>query len=219
MLGDLGVQQLDAAGQGAQAGHGGGGLKVGVGPLTQPCAGANQAGRGRATQPAAEGVRGSDDQRMQRSLGVGGRLDRGAARRQPHRHRRAMAGRSGLGELLAGQGLAGRPGGVQGVGLGAVAAGSSLGPVPLHNLFLVGSQKSSQASAVTASALDRPDPLAWVAACHLEQLLVAGWGGRHRRLGDHRAGGRGHDRGGVGVLVGVDPDGRARRPLPACASR
>jgi len=56
-----------------------------------------------------------------------------------------------------------------------VAAGSSLGPVPLHHLFLVGSQKSSQASAVTAGALDRPDPLAWVAACHLEQLLVAGW--------------------------------------------
>src|SRR5215211_8831501 len=107
-----------------------GGLKVGVGPLTQPCAGANQAGRGQATQPAAEGVRGSDDQRMQLSLGVGGRLDRGAARRQPHRHRRAMAGRSGLGELLAGQGLAGRPGGVQGVGPGAVAAAARLGRSP-----------------------------------------------------------------------------------------
>jgi len=40
----------------------------------------------------------------------------------------------------------------------------------------------------------------------LQQLLVAGWGGRHGHLGDHRAGGRGYDRGGVGVLVGVDAD-------------
>ena len=34
VLGDLGVQELDAAGQGAQAGHGGGNLRVPVAALT-----------------------------------------------------------------------------------------------------------------------------------------------------------------------------------------
>jgi hypothetical protein len=69
----------------------------------------------------------------------------------------------------------------------------------------MGVQEASEAGPVAAGALDRPDPLAWLVVCQLEQLLVARRGGRHRRLGDDRAGGRGHDRGGVGVLVGVDP--------------
>jgi hypothetical protein len=135
VLGDLGVQELDAAGQGAQAGHGGGGLRVWVGPLTQPPAGADQAGRGQARQPAAEAVRGRDDQRMQLALGVGGGLDRRAPGSQPHRQCRSVAGRSGLGEPVAGQGFAGRPGRIQRVGLGAVAAGGPLGSVQLHHLL------------------------------------------------------------------------------------
>jgi hypothetical protein len=39
-----------------------------------------------------------------------------------------------------------------------------------------------------------------------QQLPVAGLGRRHGRLGDHGAGGGRDDRGGVGVLVGVDAD-------------
>ena len=58
-----------------------------------------------------------------------------------------------------------------------------------------------------------------LAVCHLEELLVAGFSGRHGHLGNNCASGGGHDRRGVGVVVGVDPDGRARRCLPACASR
>jgi hypothetical protein len=50
----------------------------------------------------------------------------------------------GLGEVVAAQGLAGGPGGVQRVGLGAVAAGDPLGPVQLDHLFGVGMQEPGQ---------------------------------------------------------------------------
>jgi hypothetical protein len=85
VVGDLGVEELDAAVQGAQAGHGGGGLRICVDPLPEPPAGADQAGCGQITQAAAEGVGSGDDQRMQLALGVGGRLDRGAPGGQSHR--------------------------------------------------------------------------------------------------------------------------------------
>jgi hypothetical protein len=51
----------------------------------------------------------------------------------------------GWGELVAAQRLAGGPGGVQWVGLGGVAAGGPLGPVQLHNLFLVAMKEPGQA--------------------------------------------------------------------------
>jgi hypothetical protein len=69
------------------------------------------------------------------ALGVGGGLDRRTPGSQPHRQRRSVAGRSGLGELVAAQGLTGRPDRIQRIGLGAVAAGGSLGPVQLHHLL------------------------------------------------------------------------------------
>jgi hypothetical protein len=87
-----------------------------------------------------------------------------------------------------------------------VAAGGPLGPVQLHHLLGVSLKKPGQPGAVATGALDRPHPLAWLASRHLEQLLVAGWGGWHGHLLEHRTG-RGDDHGGgVGVLVGVDPD-------------
>jgi hypothetical protein len=76
VVGDLAVQELDALGQGAQAGCGGGGLRTPVGPLVQSPAGADQAGRGQAAKPAAKGVGGGDHERVQLALGVGGGLDR-----------------------------------------------------------------------------------------------------------------------------------------------
>jgi hypothetical protein len=115
-----------------------------------------------------------------------------------------VAGGAGLGELVAAQGLAGRPDGVEGVGLGTVAAGGPLGPVQLHHLLGVGLQEPGQPGAVAAGALDRPHPPT-VLAVGEPQLPVAGWGGRHGRLLNDCAGGGGHDRGGVGLLVGVDP--------------
>jgi hypothetical protein len=87
-----------------------------------------------------------------------------------------------------------------------VAAGGPLGPVQLHHLLGVGSQEPGQAGAVAAGALDRPHPLAWLLAGQLQQLLVASWGGWHGHLGDHRTGSGDDGGGGVGVLVGVDPD-------------
>jgi hypothetical protein len=141
VLDDLGVQDVDAAGQGAQAGHGRRGLDIPGGPLPQPCAGADQAGSGQAAKSVAEGIGSGDHQGMELALGVGGRLDRRAAGGQPHRQRRALASRSGLGELVTTQRFAGGPGGIQRVGLGAVAAGGPLGPVQLHDLLGVGGQE------------------------------------------------------------------------------
>jgi hypothetical protein len=63
------------------------------------------------------------------ALGVGGGLDGRAPCGQPHRQGGALAGGAGLGELVAAEGFAGRPDGVQRVGLGTVPAGGSLGPV------------------------------------------------------------------------------------------
>jgi hypothetical protein len=88
-----------------------------------------------------------------------------------------VAGGPWLGELVAAQGLAGRPGGIQGVGLGAVAAGGPLGPVQLHHLFVVGGQEPGQPGAVATGALDRPDPPTILSVGEPQQLLVAGWGG------------------------------------------
>jgi len=71
---------------------------------------------------------------------------------------------------------------------------------------VVGSQEAGQAGAVAAGAFDRPHPLTVVSVGEPEQLLVAGRGGRHGHLLEHGAANCLNDRGGVGVLVGVDPD-------------
>ena len=70
----------------------------------------------------------------------------------------------------------------------------------------MGVQEASEASAITAGAFDRPHPLTVVSVGQSQQLLVAGRDGRHGRLGDDPAADCLNDRGGVGVLVGVDPD-------------
>ena len=218
MVGDLGVQQLDAAGQSAQADRGGGSLDIPSGLLPEPPTGGDQARRGQATQPSTEAVGGGDNEGVELALGVARSLDRRAAGGRPHRHRRAMTSRSGLGELVTTQGFAGRPDRIQGVGPGAVAAGGPLGSVQLHHPLGLGMEEAGQAGAVATGAFDRPHPPTVVSVGELQQLPVAGRGGRHGHLLEHGAANGLNDRGGVGVLVGVDPDGRAR-PLPACASR
>jgi hypothetical protein len=206
VVGDLGVQDLDAAGQGAQTGRGGRGLDIPGGPQPQPPTGGDELSGGQPLKSAAERVRSGDHEGVQLPLGVGAGLDCGSARGQSRLERRAMAGGAGLGELFAAQGLTGRPGGVQRVGLGAVAAGSSLGSVQLDHLLGLSLQEPGQASTVAASAFDRPDPLARLLVGQCQQLAVAGRGRRHRCLGDHCPGGDGHHRSGVGLLVGVDPN-------------
>jgi hypothetical protein len=143
VVGDLGIQELDAASQGTQAGRGGDGLGVSGGLQPEPPAGADQARRG---------VRSSNDQRMQLALAIAGSLDRGASGGQPDRQRRTVAGSPWLGELVAAQRLAGCPDRLQGVGLGAVAAGGPLGPVQLDHSFGMGVQEPGQPSTVAAGA-------------------------------------------------------------------
>jgi hypothetical protein len=106
-------------------------------------AGADQARSGQAAKPVAKGIGSGDHQGVELALGIGGGLDRRAAGGQPHRQRRALASRAGLGELVTTQGFAGCPGRVQRVGLGAVAAGGSLGSVQLHHLLGVGVEEDA----------------------------------------------------------------------------
>jgi hypothetical protein len=140
------------------------------------------------------------------ALAVAGGLDGRAAGGQPDRERGSWPGRSGLGELVAAQGLTGGPGGIEGVGLGAVAAGGPLGPVQLHHTLLVGGQEPGQAGAVAAGALDRPHPPPIVLVGQLQEPLVAVQAGGHGQGGHALAGTRDHNRRGVGVLVSVDAD-------------
>jgi hypothetical protein len=123
VVGDLPVQELDTTGQGAQAGRDGGGFGVPVGPQPQPPTGGDELAGGQTPKPPAERIGSGEDESVQLALGVGGGLDRAAARGQSHLKRRALAGRSGLSELITAQGFAGGSGRVQRVGLGAVAAG------------------------------------------------------------------------------------------------
>jgi hypothetical protein len=143
---------LDAVGQGAQAGRGGAGLGVPDGLLPQPPTGADQAGCGQAAKPPAEGIGCGHDECVELALGVGGSLDRRTPLGQPHRQRRPLASGTRLGELVAAQGLTGRPGGVQRIGLGAVAAGSSLGPVQLHHPLGLAMEEAGQAGAIATGA-------------------------------------------------------------------
>jgi hypothetical protein len=55
-----------------------------------------------------------------------------------------------------------------------VAAGSPLGPIQLDHLLVIGVQEPGQASAVAASALNRPHALAWLLVGQCQQLAVAG---------------------------------------------
>ena len=148
---DLGVQELEAAGQGAQAGRGGD-VSVSQALSGGASAGADQARRGEIPQPTAEGIGSSNDQRVELALAVGGGLDGRAGGGQPHRQRRPVPSGPWLGELVAAQGLAGRPDRIQGVGPGAVAAGGPLGPVQLSHLLGLTMEVAGQPGAVAAGA-------------------------------------------------------------------
>jgi hypothetical protein len=87
-----------------------------------------------------------------------------------------------------------------------MTASGPLGPVQLHHLLSVGLQEPGQAGPIATGALDRPHPPTVLSVGEPPQLLVASRGCRHGHLLNERPGGRGHDGGGVGVFVGVDPD-------------
>jgi hypothetical protein len=146
VIGDLGVQQLDAASDAAQAGCGCDGLDIPGALQPEPPAGADRARRCETTQPLTEGVGGDDDQGMQLALGVGSGLDRRAPCCQPDRERGPIAGGTRLSEPVTAQGLTSRPSRIDRVGLGAVAAGGPLGPIQLDHLLVLSAQESGQAA-------------------------------------------------------------------------
>jgi hypothetical protein len=143
---------------------------------------------------------------MELALGVAGGLDGRAAGSQPHRERGSWSGRSGLGQLITTERLAGGPDRIQRVGLGAVAAGGALWPVQFDHLLGVGGQRPGQPGPIATGALDRPHPRSGVLVGQLKELLVADRGSGHGQRGQDLAGRCGQNRGGVGVLVGVDAD-------------
>jgi hypothetical protein len=67
VVGGFGVQELDAAGQAAQAGRSGDGLDVPGGLLP---AGGDQPRGGEVAQPSAEGIGGGDHEGVELALGV-----------------------------------------------------------------------------------------------------------------------------------------------------
>lgn len=85
-----------------------------------------------ASEATAEGLGGGDDQGVQLALGVGGGAGGGASCGEADGQRRPCAFGPWLGETRPGQCFSGGPDGVEGVGLGAVAASGSFGPVQLR---------------------------------------------------------------------------------------
>jgi hypothetical protein len=87
-----------------------------------------------------------------------------------------------------------------------MAAGRPLWAVQLHHPLAALGQQPGQPGAVAAGGFHRPHPDSGVPLGEGNQGLVAGRGGRDGLGGQDPAAGRGHHRGGVGVLVGVHAD-------------
>jgi hypothetical protein len=109
VVGSLAGQFPDPTGQAPQGRGGGGGLNVPAGLDAQPGAGSHQLAGRADPEPFPQDVGCGDHQRVQLALGIPGGLDRRAAGGQPHRQGRSWTGRSGLGQLLTAQHLAGGP--------------------------------------------------------------------------------------------------------------
>jgi hypothetical protein len=108
--------------------------------------------------------------------------------------------------VLAREGLAGGPGGVEQVRLGAVAPCRPNGAIHLHHPLALLEKVRRQAGAEAAGALDRPDaPPRRTLPGEGEQPAVAEGVGGHLPLGNH-ASGRVADRRRVRVAMGVDTD-------------
>jgi hypothetical protein len=84
---------------------------------------------------------------------------------------------------------------------------AAAGAVDLMHLFAPALQVTDKPGAVVAGALDRPKSTSGrVPVCEADGVRVAACAGGRRRLRDHRAGVRVHDRDRVLVAMGVDAD-------------
>jgi hypothetical protein len=147
-----------------------------------------------------------DDEGEDLALGGGGGVDGRASGGEAHGQRCALAWGTGLSEVLAGEGLASGSDGVEGVGLGAVAAGGTVRAVELDDQLAALGEEPGQAGAIAAGALDRPRPQTGVLVSQRDERGVAIEVGPDGELVDGCAGRCHDDCGGVGVFVGVDPD-------------
>lgn len=119
----------------------------------------------------------------------------------------AVAASAGLRQVLPAERLTGRTNRVQVVGLCTVASRRSGGAVDLDDPFARFQQRRGQAGAVTAGSFDGPHAAA-VSMLVGERLQasVSECIGGNGQLVDDPASGRVHDRGRMGVAMGVDAD-------------
>jgi hypothetical protein len=162
------------------------------------------------------GCRGRRRPGVELALGVGGGLNRGAARGQPRLERRPRPGRGWLGETVAAEGFTGGSDGVDRIGFGPRGGGQPAwaGPAPPP-------ARDGQPGTGSGRRHSRRCPR-WSTVGG----RCGGWpapaaagsrpGRRRGHLVDHGAGGGRDNRGGVGVLVGVDPETRSTGSARMC---
>jgi len=158
-------------------------------------------------QLAAQRLGGGDDQRLHLGLCLGAGGDR-AAPGDPQDAQRFDPTGAALRDAGSAAGLSGPGGGfgVDRVGLALPAAGLAVGPVDLDHLDAGHPQVQRQPRAVGPGALD-PDLVQLTMRTQpRQQPGIAGRGGRELPMTQQPAG-RVEDRGGVGVVVRIDPTG------------
>jgi hypothetical protein len=159
VVGDLAVEVLDAAGQGAHGGAGAALIDVAGHDLAEAGAAGNEVLGAQPTQLAAQLFVGSDNQRLELVDRRGAGTHRGGPGHAVDTDRFTHPGMGArLRQTLATQCLTAGADGVEGVGLGAVLGRLALGPVELEDPFPAPLQHHRETAAVAGGALDHPRP-------------------------------------------------------------
>ncbi len=161
---------------------------------------------GHAGEPVTEVIGRGHDQRLELTLGVAGGFDSHRPDGDQHRQRSTLPATAGLAEVLAGESFASGAHGIERIGLGALPTRGPLRPIELDHHFTSFGQVPCETGAVAAGALDGPHSQCRVLVGQGDQLGVASLVRRLGAVVEFGAGRCSHDRGGVGVLVGVDAD-------------
>ena len=171
------------------------------------CAVRHELALAQRAQLAAELVGCGDDQRLHLGLRLGAGGD-GAATGHSQRAQCLDGTGAVLGDAGGASGLGGAGGGfgVDRVGLALLAPGLAVGPVDLDQCDAGHPQVHRQPRAVGPGALDPDLVQLTVGTQPLQQPGIAGRGGRELPMTQQPAS-RVEDRGGVGVLMRIDPTG------------
>jgi hypothetical protein len=177
--GDLAIQGLVAAGEGAKRQHRSHGRR-GRRTRLERRSGRDQLSSGQVAELLAEGVGGGDQQGLERVDGLGaGPHGRLAGNPEHPQHLHHAIGGLGQPGRLAGLHRTGGGLGVDRIGLAMAAAGGPVGPVDLHDPLPVRVQEAGQLGAVATGALDTERLDLAQRASPAQQLGVAGAGGGH----------------------------------------